>query len=202
MWSMTLKAMDRFGRLYIGPDGIGLNEKHVRWDRIEEIRVRDTVSVILDATSERLADRIADLVPRFVPARGYLTSLVVGSVFGMTTQVAQLAFTSRSRMPMLIPFEIIYRGRLGQRNRVEIGIFALLIAALVPEVNQSIATTASHHKITASIEQATPAQHDFGHRAQLLLQRAQTMSQRALSGRRTQRFRAHWQASDRPNPPH
>jgi hypothetical protein len=195
MLSLTRKILDRFGRLHLGPDGIGLNGQHVRWDRIEEIRVRNTLDVILEATSERLADRIAELVPWFVPARGQLISLVVGSVFGMVTQVAQRALAPRPLIPALIPYEVVYRGRFGQRNRVEMGIFALLIVALVPEVNHSIAATASHYRITAAVEQRTAAQGELGHRAQLLLERAQILSRLALRGRLMRWFRARRQGA-------
>ncbi|MGQ0840793.1 hypothetical protein [Actinokineospora sp.] len=185
----TRRTLDRFGGLRLAPDGIGINGQQVDWATIEEIRVRNTLDVLLEASSQRLADRIAGLVPWFVPARGYLTSLVVESVFGLVAQVAHRAMAPQPRIPALIPYQIVYKGRFGGRHRVELGIFALLVVTLLPEVNQSIATTASRHRIIAAVEHWTPAHGDVGHRAQELLHRAQTLSRWAPLGKLMRRVR-------------
>lgn len=137
--------LDRLGQVHIGPEEIGVNGQRARWDRVDEVRLREVREVVTEEAAQRLADRLAQLVPPFVPWRGKLVGLVVEAVFG----AAARAVAPSAGAPVMIPTEIVYRGRFGARHRLRLGLFPLLVLALVPQANQCVVAMAGQDRVVA-----------------------------------------------------
>jgi hypothetical protein len=171
------RALDNFGSFRLDPTGVELNGVRVDWRRVEVIRVRDTLELLLETSSARLTERISNLVPWFVPGRAAVTGYVVGLVFDLVSQIAHRVLTA-GRIPDLVPGEIVCRGRFGAHERVELGIFGLLVVSLVPGVNENILAAAHAHRILAAVEQRPVDPGEAHHRAHVLLSQAEELHQR------------------------
>ena len=135
-------VLDRFGRISIGPGGLGLNNTDIPWDDIVEVRLRPAREVLTEDAARRFAERIGQLPwLRFVPGRARLLGKLADTIAGAIGQTGP-----RTE----IPTEIVRRGRLGSRHRVRVGFFALLVLAMVPETAQSIASVVDAERFVAA----------------------------------------------------
>jgi hypothetical protein len=141
-----LRRFDKFGRVTIGPTGVGFDDKTIRWNRVIEIRAYPAVnyvppSVVLD----RECDRVREMLPP-VPGRRWFVRRVVGGAVTVLT-----AFTAHPRQPRepvpLLPCELVYRNVFGRRATLCAGLFGATALTVIPEATTSLLTMAANRGI-------------------------------------------------------
>jgi hypothetical protein len=147
---LLLRRLDKFGKVSLGPAGVGFDDKTIGWNRILEIRAYPAAnhippSVVID----RESDRIRELLPP-VPGRRW----IVGKVAGVAATVVT-AFTRHPPQSMetmaLLPCEIVYRNVFGRRARLAAGLFAATVLAVIPEASNSLFTMAADRGVPVRV---------------------------------------------------
>lgn len=135
-----LRRLDQFGRVMIGPDRIGFDDKTVRWAKVIEIRTYVAACPVPSVVVNREIDRIRELLPPVPGRKRILTKAVDGL---MILMLAAAGSPERSAHSIrTLPCEIVYRNRLGRRATLPAGLFAAIILAAIPEAALSLTTTA------------------------------------------------------------
>ncbi|MGQ0777969.1 MAG: hypothetical protein ACT4NY_26760 [Pseudonocardiales bacterium] len=171
----------RFGHLGLSTNDLMINGQRLSWSRIVEIRVRDTEAVVMGMVSDLFVDRLSMLLPWFIPKRRKLTQLLIDCVLAIASHLAVLAGSRNTRVPPLIPYEIIYDAGLGRHQRHTMGVFAVLVLGVVPDVNASFVATAAQHRVPARVEpsgEPTPP----GLLSQRLHERVAALHQKVVAG--------------------
>jgi hypothetical protein len=139
-----LRRLDQFGRVTIGPDRVGFDDKTVTWRKVIEIRTYATTDVVPSVVLDREIDRIREIFPP-IPGRKWM---VTKAANGMLTLIIAVAGHPpwQAQLPML-PCEIVYRNVLGRRATLPAGLFAAIVLAAIPEASHSLITTARTRSI-------------------------------------------------------
>ena len=170
-----LRRMDKFGRVTIGPAGVGFDDKTIRWNRILEIRAypvanRIPPSVVID----RESDRVREMLPP-IPGRRWIVGKVAGGA--MTVLTAFTHHPQRSVDPVpLLPCEIVYRNVFGRRARLSAGLFAASVLAVIPEASNSLITMAADRAIPVRVvrDEASEMRAARSHRVRRIAMRVAT----------------------------
>jgi hypothetical protein len=141
-----LRRMDKFGRISLGPAGVGFDDKTIRWNRILEIRAYPAANYIPPSVViDRESDRFRELLPP-IPGRRWIVGKVA---FGAVTVLTALFRRPQQFMGTvpLLPCEIVYRNVFGRRSRLSAGLFAATILTAIPEARNSLLAMAADRGI-------------------------------------------------------
>jgi hypothetical protein len=148
--ALARRSLNQIGQLGLGSDGIEINGEHVPWSKIIRIEQRDSRDVITDTAVRSLVDRLAVGVLRFLPGRGAMTGWLTDAAMGAVARISQTASESDTGRGRLVPTTIVYRGRFGRLGRVQLGLFQLLVLAMLPEVRRAIEAQVGDRMETAT----------------------------------------------------
>jgi len=125
-----LRQLNRFGAVRLSPDGVGMDDDDVAWDRLVEVHLASLIKVLQEDAVERELVRLGRFLPP-VPGRTWLLRRVSRVVSALVTR-----FTPRTeRESPLVPFELVRRGRAGRLSTVGGGVVSALLWAAVPEAS-------------------------------------------------------------------
>jgi hypothetical protein len=135
-----LRRFDTFGSVMIGPRRVGFDEKTIPWNRVIEIRVHTTTTLVPPVVLAREADRVRALLPP-IPGRRWMVRKIARALLTVVTAFAPSPRWT-GRTAVMLPCEIVYRTVLGRRASLSAGLFAAIVLAAIPEASQSLLTMA------------------------------------------------------------
>jgi hypothetical protein len=138
----ALGLLDRFGRVSVGPDKVGIDNEDVRWSEVTAVRTSPAGAMLGQNAVAHELDRIKRLLPP-VPGR----AAVLGQVEAVLGVLLARALGSPGSEVMSA---IESTGRLGRTRTVSVGLAAALVLSAMPEVNRSIRATAEQRGIPVS----------------------------------------------------
>jgi hypothetical protein len=134
------RRLDQFGRIAIGPRGVGFDGHDVAWEEIIEVRVHSTVDMVPRVVMHREVDRIRELFPP-VPGRRWVVSRAADAMLTLVMAAAHRPERDTATAPE-VPCELVYRRRLGRTRTLSAGLFATTILVVVPEASHSLIASA------------------------------------------------------------
>jgi hypothetical protein len=131
--------LDKYGRVTIGPDRVGFDDKAIKWNKVVEIRCYPTTNLVPSVVVAREVDRIREAFPP-IPGRRWLVTKAANSLVTVGMAFASPRWPA-DRAPML-PCQIVYRNLFGRRAQRSAGLFAAVVLAGIPEAASSLIATA------------------------------------------------------------
>ena len=138
----ALGLLDRFGRVSVGPDQVGIDNDDVRWSEMTAIRTSPAGSMLGQHAVGHELDRIKRLLPP-VPGR----AAVLGQV---ETVLGALLSRAMESPGSDVVSAIESTGRLGRTRAVPVGLAAALVLSSMPAVDRSIRVTAERYGVPVS----------------------------------------------------
>jgi hypothetical protein len=138
----ALGLLDRFGRVSVGPDQVGIDSDDVRWSEVTAVRTSPAGAMLGQNAVAHELERIKRLLPP-VPGR----AAVLGQVEAVLGALLAGALGSPGSA---VVSAIESTGRLGRTRTVSVGLAAALVLSAMPEVDRSIRVTAEQRGIPVS----------------------------------------------------
>lgn len=138
----ALGLLDRFGRVSVGPDEVGIDGEDVRWSDVTAVRTSPAGAMLGQNAVAHELERIKRLLPP-VPGR----AAVLGQV---ETVLGALLARALGTPGSDVVAAIESTGRLGRTRTVSVGLAAALVLSAMPEVDRSIRVTAEQRGIPVS----------------------------------------------------
>lgn len=138
----ALGLLDRFGRVSVGPDKLGIDGDDVQWRSMTAIRTTPVTAMLGRRLVLDELKRIKGLVSP-MPGRSIVLAqagTVLGGLLGRA--LAGEAMPCRD-----IVSAVECTGRLGRQRTVQLGLAGSLVLMALPEVDRSIRATAELHRI-------------------------------------------------------
>ena len=126
----ALVSLDRFGRVSIGPDHVGIDGEDVAWGTVTAVRTSPPVTALLSQdVVRREVERVKRLVPP-MPGR----SLVLARIGTVLGDLLGRALSGGALSPGTVVSAVESTGRLGRQKIVDVGLTAALVLMATPEV--------------------------------------------------------------------
>lgn len=140
--SKALGVLDRFGRISVGPDRLGIDGDDFSWSEVTAVRTAPVATVLSQDVVSRELERIKHLLPPF-PGR----TAVLAQVEAVLGVLLAKALASKSTD---VVYAVQSRGGRGRERTVTVGLAAALTLIALPRVDRSIRATAEWHGIPAA----------------------------------------------------
>jgi hypothetical protein len=135
----ALGLLDRFGRVSVGPAGLGIDSDDVPWSGITAVRTAPVSTVLGRDVVTRELDRIRGVLPP-VPGR----AAVLGHAESVLHALLARALVAPGGD---VVSTLDCRGRLGRQRTITVGLAAALAIIAMPDVDRSIRATAEQHAV-------------------------------------------------------
>ena len=145
-----LRRMDKFGKVSLGPAGLGFDDKTIRWSRVVEIRAYPVAHHIPPSVViARESDRVREMLPP-IPGRRWIVGKVAGGAVTVLTAFTRRPHQFPESVPLL-PCEIVYRTVFGRRARLCAGLFAATVLTVIPEASTCLLAMAAERGIPVRV---------------------------------------------------
>jgi hypothetical protein len=130
----ALGLLDRFGRVSVGPDQVGIDNDDVRWSEVTAVRTTPAGAMLGQNAVGHELERIKRLLPP-VPGRAAVLAQA-------ETVLGALLARALGSPGADVVAAIESTGRLGRTRTMSVGLAAALVLSAMPEVDRSIRATA------------------------------------------------------------
>lgn len=132
-----LRLLDRFGRVAVSPQGVGLDDQDVSWTEVRELRSGYVCDVLTQSALKRELRRLQHLLPP-VPGRSWVLGRIADVLGALLARALPAAEGGRE-----VVTGLTYAGRLGREKTADAGFASVLLLAVLPGVDRSIRETAT-----------------------------------------------------------
>ena len=142
--SRALRLLNRFGRVAVSPQGVGLDDEDVPWVEVRELRSGYVRDVMTRSAFDREIQRLQKLLPP-MPGRSW----VVGRIADVLRTLLDRALPTTEGGRVVVT-GLTYTGRRGETKTVDGGFASILLLAVLPAVDRSIRETAALFNVPAT----------------------------------------------------
>ncbi|MGY1802962.1 hypothetical protein ACI78T_06750 [Blastococcus sp. SYSU D00922] len=138
----ALAVLDRFGRVAVGPLGIGLDDEDIPWSAVTALHTAPVSQVLTESALDRELERLLRVLPP-LPGRSWVLERV-GSVLG---GLLGRALPTDGALGAEVVTGADSRRRLGRTSTTSLGFVGTLLLAALPQVDLSFRATAASHGV-------------------------------------------------------